>query len=429
MKHPFQAQIPSSLGLLRNRDFLIAGVCRFLGAVGYGAVVVSILLHLQGTVEGRAAVWSVTAFLLFATVPTVVLAPWAGRLADTRDSRALAVWTSLASAAAVVAMALSMTLLTNYLPALFLLTLVLEASLAVASPTWQALLPRIVGEDRVPRAMGSMQAALMLAQLAGPAVGGLLVGAGGAVFSFWIAGLGYLVLAVGAGCIHTRRGVAPAEDAKKESLLAGLRILTSDRLLRAILIGALFVILGAEAINVLDIFLARDVLGATEAEYGLLSAALAAGMVGGSLLAGQIRTERLRLAVNVMSVAGAAITLALMGLAPNLAFLYLYAVGAGACIGALNATFGALMILRTREETRGRISAMVLGLTRAVSIAALGVGGILGTVFEPRTGFVLCGAATFTVAAVLAVVIARLCRQGTPEMTDEASPARPALAR
>lgn len=410
MKDTLQKSPISAAPLLHNRDFLLASTARFAAAVGYGAVVVSIMLDLQSSIAGRTGVWAVTAFLLVSTIPTVLVTPWAGRLADTRDSRTLAVTTSLVSAAAVVAMALSILWLGNYVPALFVLTVVLESAQAVAAPTWQALLPRIVGEDRTPRAMGSMQATLMLAQLAGPAVGGILVGAGGMALSFWTAGVGYVLLAVGAAAIRTRRSLAGTHDGGAPRLLDGLRILNRDAMLWAVMVGVLFVILAAEAVNVLEIFLARETLGATPAEYGFLAAAMGVGLVGGSMAAGRIVTEATRIVVFVVSIAGTAAGLVLMGMAPTLPFLYLYSAFVGAWIGALNATFGALLIMRTPEAQRGQVSAVANGLTRGVSIASLGLGGLLVSIFDPRLAFVACGAATMAVAVVLAVVIARVHR-------------------
>ena len=98
--------------------------------------------------------WLVAAYLLCSALPLVLLAPWAGRLADTRDSRTLATASSVVSAAAVAGMGLGMQYLDNYLPVLFAMTFLLDTAQAVAGPTWQALLPRIVGEERTPRAHG-----------------------------------------------------------------------------------------------------------------------------------------------------------------------------------------------------------------------------------------------------------------------------------
>jgi MFS family permease len=393
---------------LANRDFLIASSGRFVGTVGYGAVVVSIVLHIQTSLgDSRQGAWPVTGFLLISTLPMVLLAPWAGRVADTRDSRRVATVSSLASALAVAAMAMSMHMFSDYLPALYVLTFVLEAALAVGGPTWQAL-PRIVGEERTPRAMGSMQATLMLAQMVGPAVGGILVGRGGTQFSFWTAGGCYLLLAAGALAIRTRRGGHHAlgqSRSAKPRLLDGLRVLNGDRLLWSLLVGALFIILAAEAINVLEVFLARESLGASAGQYGLLSAVMALGLVAGSLAAGRIRTQKRRLEVFLASVAASSAVLILMGLAPTLMMLFVFNAAAGAGIGALNATFGALILLRTPEANRGQVTAIVMGLTRAASIGALGAGGLLGSVFGPRTGFVLCGAAAFVVSVVVAVVV------------------------
>lgn len=428
MKDMFQKTPGTSPTLLHSRDFVLAASARFAAAVGYGAVVVSILLELQTTIAGPSGVWAVTGFLLLSTIPMVLVAPWAGRLADTRDSRVLAVTTSLVSAGAAVAMALSLAWLPNFMPALFVLIVVLETAQAVAAPTWSALLPRIVGEDRTPRALGTMQATLMLAQLAGPAVGGILVGAGGLALSFWLAGGCYGLLAVGAVIIRTRRAPVRGHDDATPRLLDGLRVLNKDILVKAALVGVLFVVLAAEAINILQIFLARETLGASAAEYGFLAAAMGAGLVSGALVAGRITTESMRVTVFVISIAGTAAGLILMGTAPGMGLLYAYSVLVGGWIGALNATFGALLMLRTREEQRGQVSAMANGLTRAVSVASLGLGGILGSLFTPRAGFLACGVAMMAVAVVLGVVMARVWRRAAVDGAGETPPHAPAKA-
>ena len=49
----------------------------------------------------------------------------------------------------------------------------------MANPTWQALVPRIVGEREVGPAIGATQALATLAAVAGAPLGGLLSGLGG----------------------------------------------------------------------------------------------------------------------------------------------------------------------------------------------------------------------------------------------------------
>ena len=418
------ALLRANAPLWRNRDFLLASSARFLAAAGMGAVVVSVMLHLQaadaaGTVH-LAGSWLVALYLLCSALPLVVLAPWAGRLADTRDSRMLATATSAGSAAAVAGMGLSMHYLENYIPALFTLTLVLNACQAVAGPTWQALLPRIVGEERTPRAVGTMQATIMIAGMAGPAAGGLLSGWGGSVLVFSVASACYVAMGLGAVLIRTRRGTAAdLAGRNRPALLDGLRLIRRDSLVWALVIGALFFIAVGEATNVLEVFLVRGEMGASETQYGLLVAAFALGMSAGAALAGLIKTPPVRLRVLLGSMALTSAVLACIGLVPNVGIMFVAYTGMGVSCGVLNACFGAIVILRIPEEGRGQAMSMIGGLTRAVTVAALALGGLLGALLPVRSGFLVIGGTGAVVSLVIAITV--LWRFGSQDL----APARP----
>ncbi|MDQ0755224.1 MFS family permease [Arthrobacter sp. B3I4] len=402
----------SQVPLWRNRDFLLAGGSRFFATAGMGAVVVSVMLHLQSTAAAGAAAipgpWLVAAYLLCSALPLVLLAPWAGRLADTRDSRTLATAASAVSAAAVAGMGLSLHYPDQHLPALFALTFVLDAAQAVAGPTWQALLPRIVGEERTPRALGTMQATVMIAGMAGPAAGGLLSGWGGPGVVFGVASGCYLAMGAGALLIRTRRGTA-AERAGRETpaLLDGLRLIRRDPLVWALVLGAMFFIVVGEATNVLEVFLARDELGATETEYGLLAGSFGLGMAAGAALAGRIKTPFARLRVLLASMALTSTFLGVMALVPTVGLLFAAYTAMGAACGALNACFGAIAILRIPESGRGQAVAIIGGMTRAVSIAALAVGGLLGALLPVRLSFLATGLGGVVVALAVAAYVLR----------------------
>lgn len=421
--------------LWRNRDFLLASSSRFLATAGMGAVVVSIMLHLQNVAAAgptaAAGPWLVAGYLLCSALPLVVLAPWAGRLADTRDSRTLATAASLVSAAAVAGMGVSLQFVDHHIPALFALTFLLDAAQAVAGPTWQALLPRIVGEERTPRAMGTMQATVMIAGMAGPAAGGLLSGWGGAGAVFGVASGCYLAMGAGALLIRTRRGTA-AELTGREApaLMDGLRLIRRDALVWALVLGALFFIVVGEATNVLEVFLARGELGATEIQYGLLAAAFGLGMAAGAALAGRISTAPARLRVLLASMVMTSAFLGVMALVPTVELLFVAYTAMGMACGALNACFSAIAILRIPESGRGQAMAIIGGMTRAVSIAALAIGGLLGALLPIRLSFLITGAGGVLVAlAVTAYVLPRFGREGAaaPAPVQAAVPASLAL--
>lgn len=389
-----------------------------MATAGMGAVVVSVMLHLQETAAGGSTPvpgpWLVAAYLLCSALPLVILAPWAGRLADTKDSRTLAVGSSAVSAAAVAVMGFGMQFSDNRLPVLFAMTFLLDAAQAVAGPTWQALLPRIVGEDRTPRALGTMQATIMIAGMVGPAGGGLLSGWGGTGLVLAVASGCYVAMGAGAVLVGTRRGSAAEQAGRaKPALLDGYRFIRGDSLVWALVLGALFYITVGEATNVLEVFLARAELGATETQYGLLAAAFGLGMAAGAALAGRIRTEGLRLRILLAAMVLTSVFLGIMGLAPDVTWLFAAYTAMGLACGALNACFAAITILRIPERGRGQAMAIVGGLTRAVSIAALALGGLLGAVVPIRASFLITGAAGVAVALTLAAyVLPRFGRKG-----------------
>ncbi len=420
--HTMPGEAQAAQPLWRNRDFLLASSARFVATAGMGAVIISVMLHLQNlAAAGQTAVagpWLVAAYLFCSALPLVLLAPWAGRLADTRDSRTLATASSVASAAAVAGMGLGLQYLDNYLPVLFAMTFLLGAAQAVAGPTWQALLPRIVGEERTPRALGTMQATIMIAGMVGPAAGGLLSGWGGSGLVFAVACGCYLVMAVGASLIRTRRGTA-AERVGKENpaLLDGLRLLRRDGLVWPLVLGALFFITVGEATNVLEVFLARDELGATETQYGLLAASFGLGMASGASLAGRIKTPPLRLRMLLISMAVTSAFLGIMALVPSVELLLVAYTAMGAACGMLNACFGAIAILRIPESGRGQAMAILGGLTRAVAIGALALGGLLGALLPVRMTFLIAGTGGVLAALALAAyVLPRFGNEGAADV-------------
>ncbi|AXJ08509.1 MFS transporter [Arthrobacter sp. PM3] len=408
--HKSSGGAPAARPLWRTRDFLIASSARFVATAGMGAVVVSVMLHLQNAAAAGetpvAGPWLVAAYLLCSALPLVLLAPWAGRLADTKDSRTLATAASAVSAAAVAGMGLGLHYLENSLPVLFAMTFVLDAAQAVAGPTWQALLPRIVGEERTPKAMGTMQATIMIAGMAGPAAGGLLSGWGGAGLVFAVASGCYAAMGLGALLIRTRRGTAAERAGQaKPALFDGLRLIRRDSLVWALVLGAMFFIVVGEATNVLEVFLARGDLGATETQYGLLTAAFGLGMAGGAAIAGTIRSPRVRLRALLASMVLASVQLVIMGMVPSVELLFVAYTAMGASCGALNACFGAIAILRIPDSGRGQAMAIVGGMTRAVSIAALALGGLLGALVPVRVSFGLTGAVAVLVSLALAAYV------------------------
>lgn len=168
---------------------------------------------------------STAAMMVLGLLPAVLLSPAAGVLADRVDRGRLLRWIALGQA--VVAAPLLALEDATWLGAVVMAA---QAGLAALfEPARNALLPEVVGADRVTAANGMLATATTIARLAGAWLGGLLFAVGGMVPVY----VGYAgVLTVAVLALAARFGVRPQRTAKAPAFrewLDGLDMVRRDR--------------------------------------------------------------------------------------------------------------------------------------------------------------------------------------------------------
>ncbi|QSB14368.1 MFS transporter [Natronosporangium hydrolyticum] len=359
----------------RWRDVYIAAAARAIAGCGNFTAVTALVLTLQ-PVSG----YAVSALILASTVPVVVLAPVAGRLADRVDSRRLLV--AVGASQVVIALALAAT---GALPAIIVLMALLGCGQAIINPTLAALTPSMVRRDDLPRASATNQTAAMLGMLTGPAIGGLLVGLYGLQVPLLLNAAALLAIVGAALLVQTRRGGSrstPAGEpgAEPRSTTPQWR-LWHDPLLRTVMIVIAGVLGVIGAMNVVEVFLIRETLGAAEVSFGLLQAAWTAGMLLGTwLLARAARRARDDGAL----VYGLLMTLGLVCAMFSLAAMVggpawlapLWIIG-GLGNGGLNVYASVVVARRAPEQRRGQVYATLGATLHGAAMAGYAGGGLL----------------------------------------------------
>lgn len=373
-------------GYFRNMSFTFRGraalwiavLAKAVSFFGDQVATIALLLRLQDA--GGSAI-AVAGLLMASLAPIVLLSPVAGRLVDRCGSRVL-----LATSGALQAALCTGLVFVSGTPATLALVALLGAGQAVNGATWQALVPSLVPAEELPRALGLGQAANTVGLIAAPAVAGVLTAWAGARPAIAVDALTFVAVAVAGLVVPDRRAaVAPGR------LPGGLAIVRRDALLRTtVSLLGLFVLLGS-MVNVVDVFLVRETLGADAVWYGLTGAGYAVGLLGGALLGGRLRgVGRLARAFVVASaLLGAG--LAGMGLAPSVQVLLVVAAGTGAFNGVVNVATSALIFGRAAAAERGRVAALIGGVASGAQLGAYAAGGALAEVLSPRTIFVLAG--------------------------------------
>ena len=161
------------------------------------------------------------------------------------------------------------------------------AFLALSQPATQSYVYDLVGPKRLPNAIALIALATGVLGIAGPALGGPLIGIVGAQATYLIGGGlfvfgAFLMLAIP---IKGRTEAAVATSISFFSDVAEtFRHLQRDRLLIAILMPATFITLFAGAILIMRPVFARDVLEVGASGFGWLSAAFGLGNLFGSIV-------------------------------------------------------------------------------------------------------------------------------------------------
>ncbi|HET8977155.1 MAG TPA: MFS transporter [Solirubrobacteraceae bacterium] len=237
----------------------------------------------------------------------------------------------------------------------------------------------------------------------GPAIGGVVVAAGGTIAALLVncglfAGMA-VVLA-----ITTLPEARPTVGSGLSRLLDGLRHVRGDRLLwRLMIVQTLGLVFFTVTVPV-EVVYAQHTLGAGPGGYGALMSAWGVGAVAGSAVYARWRR---RSAVMLMTASGAALGVGfvIMAVAPVLAV----ALVGSAVAGVGNSMESMAVRTATQEQATDSWMALVMSLNDSTSQLAPGVGFLIGGVITSlatsRAAFGVAAAGSLAFAALVPVVL------------------------
>jgi MFS family permease len=379
-----------------RRDLVIALTGRTVSTFGDGVALVAVTLRLQA--DG-AQPYEVGLLLAAGVVPQLLLARPIGRLVDSHDSRRLLVGGGLAEVAATI----PLIFLHSVVP-IVLLVAVLGAAASMTGATWSALIPRVVGEDHLAEAVSAQQSLSVLVLVGAPAVGGLLAAAFGTGVPVAVDAATFVVVTAAAALVRTRRvpgRIGTADGPGRDR--SGFAILRADPVLAPLLAGVALVVLLVGMVDVVLVYLVRDTLHAGGAWYGMAEASWMAGMVGGAIGGGRVKTEREQVRFTIAGAAVACAGVACFAVAPAVGILVPLSVLGGIGNGYAGTCLSTLLLARTPDSARGRVSATAGAIFGGAQGAALLLGGIASVVLSPREIYAVAGLLGLAAAGLVAV--------------------------
>ena len=384
---------------LRHRDFRLLWLGSFAGTLGEQMVGVAMGWELYERTHSELALGLVG---LVQVLPVLVLSLPAGQLSDLYNRKAI----MLASEALMGACGLGLALLSfrsgPLLPIYILLGLIGVAR-AFSSPATSALLPGTVPVEAYSSAATWSSSAWQFASVLGPALSGLMI----ALFHvawpvFLVSGLGSGVLLLLVLQIKGRPLALSKERASAKMLLEGLAFIRRTQIILATITLDLFAVLLGGAVTLLPVF-AKDILAVGPAGLGVLQAAPSIGALLMALgLAHAPPFRRAGLAL-LLAVAGFGAATIVFGLSTSfwLSLLMLAVLGAMDNISVV--IRNSLVIMRTPDEMRGRISAVNNIFIGASNQLGGFESGLTAQFFGPVWSVVGGGLGTILVVLIVAV--------------------------
>jgi MFS family permease len=350
---------------------------------------------------------------LVQVVPLVVLSPVGGALADAMDRRKLMLLTQ--SGLVVTALLFVWGALMGR-PSLWYLYSVAALSAALTaldSPARLAAIPNLVGKERLSSALALNQVLFQVSDIAGPAIGGLLIARVGLVWAYAADALSF-VAAIAA--ILTLPRLRPQREEGQpvvrgsEAIREGFRYLRGRRVLQStFLIDLNAMVFGMP--RALFPVLALDVFRVGPQGLGLLYAAPAAGALIGALLTGWVRHVRHQGRAVLWAVAVWGLAIVAFGLSTSAFWLALGFLAIAGAADVISAIFRGTILQETVPDAlRGRLSSIhfmvVVGGPRLGDVEAGAVAQLTSPVFSVVSG----GAACVAGVALLALLVPRFAR-------------------
>ena len=394
--------------LRESRDFRLLWIGELVSHTGRHITVVALPFQVWELTHSPLALGLIG---LVQVGPLIAFSLIGGALADAIDRRRLLILSQVGSMTASLMLVWGAVVGDPPLWFLYVAAALSATFAALDAPTRTAAIPRLVPKDRISSAIALNQVMFQVNDVAGPALGGVIIATLGLTWAYAIDAVTFLA-AIWA--LLLMRPMPPEEDGERPPVLRsvregfaylkGRRVLQSTFLvdLNAMIFGmprALFPVLAEEAFHV------------GPAGLGLLYAAPGAGALVGALLTGWVRHIRHQGRAVLWAVAIWGLAIVGFGLSTEafvLALVFLAIAGAADVISAIFR--GTILQSSVPDRLRGRLSGIhimvVVGGPRLGDVEAGVVGQLVSPVFSVVSGGVACVAGV----GLLALAVPRFRR-------------------
>lgn len=411
---------------LENRNYriwaggaLVSNVGTWMQRIAQDWLVLTVLTDHSGTAVG------ITTALQF--LPSLLLGPYGGVLADRYRKRRILLWTQVAMGLCGLAIGLLVVTGNAQLWHAYLAALCLGLASAIDAPARQAFVSELVGREHLTNAVSLNSASFNTARLTGPAIAGVLIAWVGTGPVFLLNAVSFAGVIISLSRIRTSELTLATPAARsKHPVMDGLGYVRQRPDL--VLILVMVSVIGAFGMNfaITNALMATVEFRAGPGEFGLLGSVMAVGTLAGALLAARRSGPRLRFLLG--GALGVGVFSLLASASPS---IWLYAavlIPLGlACITFLNSCNTTIQ-LTVKPQFRGRVLALYLAILQGGTAVGAPLLGWIGTEFGARWSVAAAGAIVLLTGLFAVIAVNRRSPQTFRQQVRTAFPGRRASA-
>ena len=393
---------------------LVSNIGTWMGRVGQDWLVLTVLT------SGSATALGIVTGLQF--LPFLLLAPWAGLIADRFPRRRILFLTqSMLALSSLVLGVLAVTGAAE-LWHVYVIALLQGVTTAIDNPARQAFVSDLVPPGKLSNAVALNSASFNTGRLVGPGLAGLVIAAWGTGEALLLNTLTFVFVLVALLRMRGSELRAAPRARAHGGIREGVAYVRRRRDIQLVML--LVFVLGTFGLNfqITMALMATKVFDKGAGEFGLLGSVMAVGSLSAALLAARRKQPRLRVLLG--SLAGFALASAVAATAPGYWFFAVALIPVGLTALTAITTANAMVQTRVAPEMRGRVMALYMAIFMGGTPAGAPMIGWVSEQFGPRWTI---GVGSLAVGLALVAVSVWLARSENVRVSYE-SQRRPRLA-
>ncbi len=315
-------------------------------------------------------------------LPFLVLAPWAGAIADRFPRRRILLVTQALLLVTSLLLAALVLLDVATLGQVYAIALLQGVITAIDNPARQSFVSEMVPREKLANAVALNSASFNAGRLIGPGVAGLMIAGYGTGWTLLVNVGTFVFVLVALALLRTAELIPAPLTRGKGAIREGIHYVRNRPDIQVVML--LVFVLGTFGMNfqVTTALMATQEFHKGPTEYGVLGSIMAIGSLTAALLSARRGEPRLR--VLLLSLAGFVLATTAASLAPSYELFALALVPTGLAALTALTTANAMVQLRTDPLVRGRVMALYMAIFMGGTPIGAPIIGWIGEVWGAR---------------------------------------------